>query len=53
MPLDKNRQFLDFEKPIKDLVDEIERLKHAQEHKKIDYSEQIIKLESQIVDRRK
>ncbi len=53
MPENANRQFLDFEKPIKDLVDEIERLKHAQEHKKIDYSDQISKLESQISNRRK
>jgi hypothetical protein len=27
MPSNANRQFLDFEKPIKDLIDEIERLK--------------------------
>jgi acetyl-CoA carboxylase carboxyl transferase subunit alpha len=29
MPSNANRQFLDFEKPIKDLIDEIEKLKHA------------------------
>ena len=34
MPSNANRQFLDFEKPIKDLIDEIERLKHVQEQKK-------------------
>jgi hypothetical protein len=27
MPQDKNRQFLDFERPIKDLFDDIEELK--------------------------
>ena len=53
MPSNANRQFLDFEKPIKDLIDEIEKLKHAAEHKKIDYSEMIRQLEEQILDRRK
>jgi acetyl-CoA carboxylase carboxyl transferase subunit alpha len=52
MPTNANRQFLDFEKPIKDLIDEIERLKHAGEQKKIDYSDQIQKLEAQILERR-
>lgn len=52
MPTNANRQFLDFEKPIKDLIDEIERLKHAGEQKKIDYTDQIQKLEAQIVERR-
>ena len=52
MPSNANRQFLDFEKPIKDLIDEIEKLKHAQEHKKIDYTEAIAKLETQILERR-
>lgn len=53
MPTNANRQFLDFEKPIKDLIDEIERLKHASEQKKINYTEQIEKLETQILERRK
>jgi acetyl-CoA carboxylase carboxyl transferase subunit alpha len=53
MPKNANRQFLDFEKPIKDLIDEIERLKHAGEQKKIDYAEQIEKLEEQILERRR
>ena len=53
MPSNANRQFLDFEKPIKDLVDEIEKLRHSAEQKKIDYSEQIVKLEEQILERRK
>src|SRR6201989_720139 len=52
MPSNANRQFLDFEKPIKDLIDEIEKLKHAAEHKKIDYSDMIANLEQQILDRR-
>jgi acetyl-CoA carboxylase carboxyl transferase subunit alpha len=53
MPTNANRQFLDFEKPIKDLIDEIERLKHASDTKKINYAEQIEKLEQQILERRK
>jgi len=53
MPSNANRQFLDFEKPIKDLIDEIERLRHASENKKIDYSDQIAKLEEQILERRR
>src|SRR5579875_2806459 len=53
MPSNANRQFLDFEKPIKDLIDEIEKLKHAQEHKKINYADQIAKLDAMILERRK
>jgi acetyl-CoA carboxylase carboxyl transferase subunit alpha len=53
MPSNANRQFLDFEKPIKDLIDEIEKLKHASEHKKIDYTEMISRLEEQILERRR
>lgn len=53
MPSNANRQFLDFEKPIKDLIDEIEKLKHAQENKKINYSDKIAELETLIVERRK
>jgi acetyl-CoA carboxylase carboxyl transferase subunit alpha len=53
MPSNANRQFLDFEKPIKDLIDEIERLKHTSEQKKIDYSDMINKLEAQILERRR
>src|SRR5881275_3288565 len=52
MPSNANRQFLDFERPIKDLIDEIERLKHTSEQKKIDYTEMISKLEVQILERR-
>lgn len=53
MPANSNRQFLDFEKPIKDLVDEIEKLKHTAESKKIDYSTTIAQLEQSILDKRK
>ncbi|MBD0332938.1 MAG: acetyl-CoA carboxylase carboxyltransferase subunit alpha [Chitinophagaceae bacterium] len=53
MPFKTNRQFLDFEKPIKDLIDEIERLRHTSEQKKIDYSDTISKLEERINEKRK
>ena len=53
MPTDVNRQFLDFEKPIKDLIDEIASMKHRQEKTKLDLSETIQKLEQGILDKRK
>jgi acetyl-CoA carboxylase carboxyl transferase subunit alpha len=53
MPTDANRQFLDFEKPIKDLIDEVETVKHRQEKTKIDFSESILKLEESIAQKRK
>ena len=53
MPANSNRQFLEFEKPIKDLIDEIEKLKHAAESKKIDYSAAIAQLEQSILEKRK
>jgi acetyl-CoA carboxylase carboxyl transferase subunit alpha len=53
MPTNANRQFLDFEKPVKDLIDEIEIAKHRQEKTHIDMSDQISKLEQNIVNKRK
>jgi acetyl-CoA carboxylase carboxyl transferase subunit alpha len=53
MPIDANRQFLDFEKPIKDLIDEIQTMKHRQEKTKIDFSDSIKKLETGILEKRK
>ncbi len=53
MPSNANRQFLEFEKPIKDLIDEIVRLKHNAEQKKIDYSVTIQQLEEKILEKRK
>ncbi len=53
MPTDANRQFLDFEKPIKDLIDEIASMKHRQEKTKLDLSDTIHKLEQVIVEKRK
>jgi acetyl-CoA carboxylase carboxyl transferase subunit alpha len=53
MPTDANRQFLDFEKPIKDLIDEIEKLKHTAEKTKVDMSDAIGKLQESILEKRK
>ena len=53
MPTDVNRQFLDFEKPIKDLIDEIANMKHRQEKTKLDLSDTIVKLEANILEKRK
>jgi len=53
MPLDKNRQFLDFEKPIKELFDEIEKLKQTAEKTKVDLSDSIRKLQEQVIEKRR
>src|SRR5687768_13165271 len=53
MPTDVNRQFLDFEKPIKDLIDEIANMKHRQEKTKLDLTDTIHKLEANILEKRK
>jgi acetyl-CoA carboxylase carboxyl transferase subunit alpha len=53
MPTNANRQFLDFEKPIKDLIEEIESAKHRQEKTKIDMSDVIQRLDQNIILKRK
>jgi len=53
MPLDKNRQFLDFEKPIKELFDEIEKLRQTAEKTKVDLSDSIRKLQDQVIEKRR
>jgi acetyl-CoA carboxylase carboxyl transferase subunit alpha len=53
MPTNANRQFLDFEKPVKDLIDEIESAKHRQEKTHIDMRDLINRLEQNIIDKRK
>src|SRR5690606_382152 len=53
MPTNANRQFLDFEKPVKDLIDEIENTRHRQEKTKIDMSDLISRLEQSILEKRK
>lgn len=54
MPQDKNRQFLEFEKPIRDLFEDIEKQKQlAEKNPKIDYNTFIRQLESSVVEKRK
>ncbi len=53
MPELKNRQFLEFEKPIKDLYDQIEQLTISQEKTSTDMSEAIASLEDKIVETKK
>ena len=53
MPQLKNRQFLDFEKPIKELYDQIEQLKITQEKSKTDMSMAISALENRVVETKK
>ncbi len=54
MPTYPNRQFLDFEKPIKELYEQIDQAKKlAEKNQKIDYSGTIQQLEQAILDKRK
>jgi acetyl-CoA carboxylase carboxyl transferase subunit alpha len=53
MPQYPNRQFLDFEQPIKTLYEEIEKLKQTAEKSKIDMSDSIQKLENAIIEKRR
>ncbi len=50
MPELKNRQFLDFEKPVKDLYDQLKVLKATQEKSKADMSTAIAAIEEKILD---
>lgn len=49
----QTRQFLDFEKPIKDLFDQIEQLKLTADKNKIDLTDSIKQLEERIEDKKK
>lgn len=53
MPELQNRQFLDFEKPIKDLYDQIAQLKATAEKNKIDLTDSITVLEGKIMEKRR
>ena len=53
MPELKKRQFLDFEKPIKDLYDQVEILKTSAEKSKTDMSAAIVALELRIREAKK
>ena len=53
MPDWKNRQFLDFEKPVKELYEQIEQLKATAEKSRIDLSDSILQLERKIADKKR
>jgi acetyl-CoA carboxylase carboxyl transferase subunit alpha len=54
MATKENRQFLEFEKPIKELYDQIAQLQHmAEKNPKVDYQPSLQQLESQILERRR
>jgi acetyl-CoA carboxylase carboxyl transferase subunit alpha len=54
MPQYPNRQFLDFEQPIKDLYEQIDQTKKlAEKNPKIDYNPTLNQLENAIVEKRK
>ena len=53
MPSIQNRQFLEFEKPIKDLYDQIEKLSQTQATSNMDMSDAISVLEDKIMETKK
>ncbi len=53
MPQDKNRQFIDFEKPIKELIEEIADLEQKAAKGKVDYQQVIEDLRAQVLQKRK
>jgi acetyl-CoA carboxylase carboxyl transferase subunit alpha len=53
MPEQNQRQYLDFEKPIKDLYDQIGQLKTTAEKNKLDLSDSVRQLEEMIVEKKK
>jgi len=54
MPSLENRQFIEIEKPIKELVDELKELKQrAEKNPKVDYTSMIHQLEQSIAEKRK
>jgi acetyl-CoA carboxylase carboxyl transferase subunit alpha len=54
MPEYPNRQFLDFEKPIKELYEQIDQTKKlADRNSKVDYSSTLTQLQESIIDKRK
>ena len=53
MPEFKNRQFLDFEVPIKELYEQIEQLKATAEKNRVDLSDSIAQIEERIVEKKR
>ena len=54
MPEYPNRQFLNFEQPIKDLYEQIDQTKKlAEKNSKVDYSSTLVQLQDSILEKRK
>lgn len=54
MPEYPNRQFLNFEQPIKDLYEQIDQTKKlADKNSKVDYTQTLIQLQNSIIDKRR
>lgn len=53
MPSIQNKQFLEFEKPIKDLYEQIAQLQETADKNKIDLSNSIKELEERVIEKRK
>ncbi|MFT3843542.1 MAG: acetyl-CoA carboxylase carboxyltransferase subunit alpha [Lacibacter sp.] len=54
MPSIENRQFIEIEKPVKELVDQLKELrKMAEKSSKIDYSSMLTQVEQSILEKRK
>lgn len=53
MPEWKNRQFLEFEKPVKDLYEQIEQLKATAAKNSVDLSDSIRQLEDRITEKKR
>ncbi len=54
MPQYPHRQFLDFEKPIKDIYEQIEDTnKLAEKNPRIDYTSTLQQLEASVIDKRR
>lgn len=54
MPQFKQRQFLDFEKPVKEIFEQLSQIKEiAQKNPTVDYSGSVQQLEQSLVERRK
>ncbi len=54
MPQYPNRQFLDFEQPIKELYEQIEQTKKlAEKNSKIDYTNTLLQLQQSVLEKRK
>lgn len=52
MPANKNRQFIDFEQPLKELIEEITDLEQKSAKGKVDYTAVIEKLNQQVLEKR-